>query len=362
MASPRPVMPHQTTSYDFSNIIEDLQEDISTALTSAKDELRSWPAGEQPSPLAELWCHFGRVHFGRLSGEDEDRLWRLSELEEVFLNNRKVPGVRPKWRQLLKEGVATDVETLKKILDPNQGRSAREVTRWDVNFVSPSAQRIRCKLWLLEGHERDDVSVRGLYPTDMQQDLHYAVSQLVFTEPSTRDRACGWLCRSPRPRLKTNVIAPEIGVDCRLMISTVDTAISEEEEFETLAKYLSGILLSPKGGVILPGPLPEGFQLQYKRRSRQTHFTLPHKGLKFSLAVCKETNLEMSGIGPLTGDVVDLYVSCADWNKHLASGEFETKEIVRKFPIFWQFIQHIRGVISKSVMEKKDEDEEEYDE
>ena len=54
----------------------------------------------------------------------------------------------------------------------------------------------------------------------MQQDLNYAVSELAFTEPSTRDKACGWLCRSPRRRLKTNVVAPEVGVDCRLTVST----------------------------------------------------------------------------------------------------------------------------------------------
>ena len=96
-----------------------------------------------------------------------------------------------------------------------------------------------------------------------------------------------------------------------IVLPIVDTAISEElpnteEEYEILGRYLSGIVFSPKGGVILPGLLPKGFQLQYKRKSQRTHFTRPYKGLQFSLAVCKETFLELGGACPTTGDVVSL--------------------------------------------------------
>ena len=80
--------------------------------------------------------------------EDVDKMWSPSELKNEFSKDWKISGSEAKWSQCFKQGVLPNMETLKQSLDPHGGRqSVEEITRWDLNFLSPLAQRIRCKVF-----------------------------------------------------------------------------------------------------------------------------------------------------------------------------------------------------------------------
>lgn len=293
---------------------------------------------------ADMWCHFGRVVIRDPDEADVDETWSIKEATNKL---RTSPVKRCEWNVALKEGIDLDHEVIQETF----GESTEEdfIARYDLSFLSPRSQAIRCKVWVA----RKDVKTKLEGIPVPFNDVSNIVEELRFEDEATSERCRGWLVLQSKKFLVANIIFPGCEIDYRLIMRALTddviakkNGVHEQEETQVLSRYLSKLKFTDADGLILPDhDLPHGYLFSHRRCSRRTLYT-PRPG--FTMIVSKESTWCSDFREEESRETTDIHLGTEEWDSALLSEDWEPEMIVSKMPEFLDFVRDVHRFISDS--------------
>ncbi|XP_068676260.1 uncharacterized protein [Montipora foliosa] len=291
---------------------------------------------------ADMWCHFGTVVIRDPDEADVDETWCI---EEATNKLRASPVKRSEWNVAFKEGIDLDHKAIQETF----GESTEEdfMARYDLSFLSPRSQAIRCKVWVV----RKDVKTKLEEIPVPFNDVSNIVEELRFEDEATRERCRGWLVLQSKKFFLANVIFPGCEIDYRFIIRALtddviakNNGVHEQEGTQLLSRYLSKLKFTDADGLILPDDdLPHGYLFNYRRCAHRTLYT-PRPG--FTMIVSKESTWCRDYKEEESRKTTDIHLGTEEWDRDLLSEDWEPEMIVAKMPEFLEFVRDVHQFIS----------------
>lgn len=291
---------------------------------------------------ADMWCHFGTVVIRDPDEADVDETWSI---EEATKKLRASTVKRSEWNVAFKEGIDLDHRAIQETF----GESTEEdfMTRYDLSFLSPRSQAIRCKVWVV----RKDVKTKLEEIPVPFNDVSNIVEELRFEDEATRERCRGWLVLQSKKFFLANVIFPGCEIDYRFIIRALtddviakNNGVHEQEGTQLLSRYLSKLKFTDANGLILPDDdLPHGYLFNYRRCAHRTLYT-PRPG--FTMIVSKESTWCRDYKEEESRKTTDIHLGTEEWDRDLLSEDWEPEMIVAKMPEFLEFVRDVHQFIS----------------
>jgi len=321
-------------NYDAS-----LMENALLALHEIKQEICS-----KNFHKADMWCHFGTVVIHDPDEADVEDIWSFTEAAQKLQATSKK---RNEWRAAFREGMNLNV----KVLQDTFGEPTEEdfMARYDLTFLSPRSQSIRCKVWVArKGVKKklEDIPIPF-------SDLKNVVEELHFEDELTRARCRGWLVLQSQKFLQADIISPGCKIDCRIIIRALTddiihkaSGVHEREATHLLSRYLSKLTFTDAAGLVFPNEdLPQGYIFSHRRCSRRTQYT-PRLG--FSMIVSREKTWCSDLKDEETRETTDIHLGTEEWDRLLTGKEWEPEMIVAKLPDFLHFVREVQDFISEN--------------